>query len=128
MGRGSAPRRTGALGRSAESAALEFLRVRGLRPVARNFRRRGGEIDIIMLDGETLVFVEVRYRRSSAFEAPSLTVDVRKQRKLIRTAALFATSHPHLANRIMRFDVVAIEEGKAVRWIRDAFRPDDSAL
>jgi putative endonuclease len=81
-----------------------------------------------MIDGDALVFVEVRYRRSSAFTAPGLTVDTHKQRKLIRTAALFAAAHRHLANHEMRFDVVAIEEGKPVRWIRDAFRPDDSAL
>lgn len=127
MGRGPA-QRTGTLGRRAENAALGYLLDQGLRPVARNFRRRGGEIDIIMLDGDALVFVEVRYRRSAAFAAPGLTVDARKQRKLIRTAALFASARRDLATREMRFDVIAIEEGKPVRWIRDAFRPDDSAL
>ena len=127
MGRGIA-RRTGTLGQRAENAAFRYLRDRGLRPVARNFRRRGGEIDIIMLDGGALVFIEVRYRRCAAFAAPGLTVDARKQRKLIRTAALFAAAHRHLSNREMRFDVVAIEEGKPVHWIRDAFRPDDSSL
>ena len=127
MGRATA-RRTGSLGRRAESAAFRYLRDQGLRPVARNFRRRGGEIDIIMIDRDALVFVEVRYRRSSAFTAPGLTVDTHKQRKLIRTAALFAAAHRLLANHEMRFDVVAIEERKPVRWIRDAFRPDDSAL
>ena len=96
--------------------------------MARNFRRRGGEIDIVMIDGDAVVFVEVRYRRSAAFAAPDLTVDARKQRKLIRTAALFAAAHRRLANHVMRFDVVAVEEGPAIRWIRDAFRPDDSAL
>ena len=127
MGRATA-RRTGSLGRRAESAAFRYLRDQGLRPVARNFRRRGGEIDIIMLDADALVFVEVRYRRSAAFTEPGLTVDTHKQRKLIRTAALFVAAHRHLASHEMRFDVVAIEERKPVRWIRDAFRPDDSAL
>jgi putative endonuclease len=127
MGRANA-RRTGPLGRRAENVAFRYLIDRGLRPVARNFRRRGGEIDIIMIDGNTLVFIEVRYRRSAAFAAPGLTVDARKQRKLIRTAALYAAAHRRLANHEMRFDVVAIEDGKPVHWIRDAFRPDDSAL
>ena len=127
MGRGTA-QRTGTLGRRAENTAFSFLTDQGLRPVARNFRRRGGEIDIIMLDGDTLVFVEVRYRQSAGFAAPALTVDARKQRKLIRTAALFASTQRYLATREMRFDVIAIEENKAVCWIRDAFRPDDSAL
>lgn len=127
MGRGTA-QRTGALGRRAENVALRYLLGKGLRLVARNFRRRGGEIDIVMIDGDALVFVEVRYRSSAAFTAPSLTVDAGKQRKIVRTAALFAAAHHRLANHEMRFDVVAIEEGRAVRWIRDAFRPDDSAL
>jgi putative endonuclease len=99
-----------------------------MRPVARNFRRRGGEIDIIMIDDDALVFIEVRYRRSAVFAAPGLTVDARKQRKLIRTAALFVSAHRHLSRHEMRFDVIAIEEGQPVQWIRDAFRPDDSAL
>lgn len=107
---------------------MRYLRDQGLRPVARNFRRRGGEIDIIMIEGRTLVFVEVRYRSSANFTAPSLTVDARKQRKLVRTAALFAAANRGLAGHEMRFDVVAIEEGQSVLWIRDAFRPDDSAL
>ena len=127
MGRGR-PRHTGAVGQSAENAAFQYLITRGLKPVARNFSRRGGEIDIIMLDEECLVFIEVRFRRSAAFAQPGLTVDARKQRKLVRTAALFAATHPGLANRVMRFDVVALEAGKPPLWIRDAFRPDDSAL
>lgn len=127
MGRGNG-RPTGALGRRAESAALAHLLDQGLRLVTRNFRRRGGEIDLIMFDEEILVFVEVRYRRSATFAAPSLTVDARKQRKLVRTAALFTAGHRGLAHREMRFDVVAIEEGQSIRWMRDAFRPDDSTL
>lgn len=127
MGRGN-HRRTGALGRHAEDAAFRYLVDKGLQPVTRNFRRRGGEIDIIMLDRDTLVFIEVRYRRSGVFEQPGLTVDARKQRKLVRTAALFATARGHLSNRVMRFDVVAIEDDKPIRWIRDAFRPNDSTL
>jgi len=107
---------------------LQFLCERGLRPITRNFRRRGGEIDIIMSDEDCLVFVEVRYRSSSAFSAPGLTVDRHKQRKLVRTAALFAASRRHYAKCSMRFDVVAIEGSGEVHWIRDAFRPDDSAL
>lgn len=127
MGRGSG-RKTGALGRQAEDAAYRYLLDRGLRPVARNFRRRGGEIDIVMLDGDSLVFIEVRYRRNASFTPPALTVDAQKQRKLVRTAALFAAMHRSLSRCVMRFDVVAIERGNRVRWVRDAFRPDDSAL
>jgi putative endonuclease len=95
--------------------------------VARNFRCRSGEIDLIMLDRQCLAFIEVRCRRSGRFVAPADTVDYRKQRKLIRTAAMFVARERRYAALRMRFDVIAIE-GDGVRWIRDAFRPDDSAL
>ena len=123
-------RDTGVVGRRAESLAFEYLRDHGLTPIARNFRSRGGEIDLIMLDCDCLTFIEVRSRRSAKFTSPSNTVDARKQRKLIGTAAMFVARHSRFANYTMRFDVVSIE-GTAhpgVRWIRDAFRPDDSAL
>lgn len=83
-----------------------------------------------MLDGECLTFVEVRCRRSARFSAPAPTVDHRKQRKIIRTAALFGARNRKFANCVMRFDVVAIEgeDPPTVTWIRDAFRPNDSTL
>ena len=123
-------RATGALGNRAESAAFRYLVEQGLRPVARNFRSRGGEIDLVMLDDECLVFVEVRFRTSSRFAQPGHTVDRHKQKKIIRTAALFYARNRHYANHVMRFDVVAIEgsEPPSIRWIKDAFRPDDSTL
>jgi len=123
-------RDTGVVGRRAESLAFEYLRDHGLTPVARNFRSRGGEIDLIMLDGDCLTFIEVRSRRSSQFASPSATVDARKQRKLIGTAAMFVARHGRFANYTMRFDVVSIEgtAPRGIRWICDAFRPDDSAL
>lgn len=124
------PGPTGTLGDQAEQLAFRYLTDRGLRPVARNFRTRGGEIDLILLDGDCLTFVEVRCRRSAKFTEPALTVDHRKQRKLVRTAALFAARHRAYAQHVMRFDVVAIEgdEVPTIEWIRDAFRPNDSAL
>ena len=126
MGRGN----TGALGDRAEQLAYEFLIERGLRPVARNFRSRGGEIDLIMLDEQCLAFIEVRFRRSSGFIKPVVTVDHRKQRKIIRTAAMFAARNHRFANLTMRFDVVTLEgvNPPAIDWIRDAFRPNDSTL
>lgn len=126
MGRGS----TGTLGDYAEQRAFRYLIDRGLRPVARNFRSRGGEIDLIMLDGECLTFIEVRCRRSTGFTTPALSVDPRKQRKIIRTAALFGARNRTYANHVMRFDVVAVEgvDCPTIKWIRDAFRPTDAAL
>ena len=120
----------GAVGDDAETRALGYLVRRGLQQVARNFRSRGGEIDLVMLDGECLVFIEVRYRKSSNFLTPMITVDNRKQRKILRTAALFLSRHGRYANQTIRFDVVAItgEDQRQISWVRDAFRPTDSTL
>ena len=120
------PRDRGALGRRAEQRAYQYLLEHGLQPVARNFRSRGGEIDLIMLDGKCLAFVEVRYRSSTSFTDPLLTVDRHKQRKLVRTALLFTARHRFYANHFMRFDVVAIDNN-GTRWLKDAFRPDAAA-
>ncbi len=121
---------TGALGDRAEQHAYRFLIDRGLRPVARNFHTRGGEIDLVMLDQQCLVFVEVRYRQSTRFTEPGLTVDRHKQRKIIRTAAIFSARNRALANHVMRFDIVAIEGSNppTTKWIKDAFRPGDSTF
>lgn len=99
----------------------------GLSPVRRNFRSRLGEIDLIMRDGNCLVFVEVRYRASKAFSPASLTVDIHKQRRLVRTAALFLASSARYADSVTRFDVIAID-GDDIEWIRDAFVPTDASL
>lgn len=122
--------RAGSLGSKAERAALDFLVGKGLKPIGRNYRCRGGEIDLIMLQDDCLVFVEVRFRTSTRYSSPELTVDSRKQKKIIRTAALFLADSRNYAEHAVRFDVVAINAGDhgRVRWIRDAFRPENSAL
>jgi putative endonuclease len=83
-----------------------------------------------MLDGECLAFVEVRYRASTDFVAPVDTVEYHKQRKIIRTAAMFVARNRAYARHTMRFDVVAISgaENLSVSWIKDAFRPNNSTL
>ena len=123
-------RSTGTLGRRAEDQALQYLADAGLRLLSRNFRRRGGEIDLVMIDGDCLVFVEVRFRHTAGFAHPGLTVDRRKQRKITRTAALFLAANARLARLAVRFDVVAIvgDGTDGIEWIRDAFRPDDASL
>jgi putative endonuclease len=124
------PGRTGTLGGRAERAAQEFLVREGLTPVSNNYRSRGGEIDLIMLHGSCLVFIEVRYRTRADFSSPEMTVDSHKQRKIIRTAAVFIASMQRFATHTVRFDVVAMtgDGGTAIRWIQDAFRPQDSRL
>lgn len=123
-------RATGPVGARAESAAFDYLVRQGLRPVARNFHCRGGEIDLIMIDDPCLVFIEVRYRATADFAEPGHTVDRHKQRRIIRTAAMFYARNRAYANHVMRFDVVAMEgyDPPSIRWLRDAFRPNDSTL
>ncbi|APG03106.1 YraN family protein [Luteibacter rhizovicinus DSM 16549] len=106
-----------------EGAALSFLQSRGLRLVRANFLCRHGEIDLVMRDGPTLVFVEVRYRRSSAFGGALGSVTAAKRRKLISAAHLWLGWHPNDAQRPCRFDVLAFE-GDTVEWIRAAFDAD----
>jgi putative endonuclease len=83
-----------------------------------------------MLDGETLVFVEVRYRRPGSFAGAVASVDANKQRKLTRTAAFFLGKHPVYRDNPVRFDVVGLEgpEDQEIKlqWLRDAFRPEEN--
>ena len=115
------------VGVNAEQLAFRYLRHNGLRPVRRNFRCRRGEIDLIMLDAECLVFVEVRYRSEASFVKAALTVDSRKQRKLTQAASMFLSKTRMFDNWVCRFDVVGVDRdsgGKiSIDWMRDAFRP-----
>lgn len=90
-----------------EQQALRFLRGQGLRLLAQNFRAKTGEIDLIMLEGDTLVFVEVRKRRRSRFTHAAASVDSRKQARLWRTAQVFLRARPDLSALACRFDVIA---------------------
>ena len=98
-----------------------------MRRVAANYRCRHGEIDLVMLEGECLVFVEVRYRSVTSYAGAMLTVDSRKQRKLVKAAAMFLATHRAFADHVTRFDVVGIDSdgdgASSVEWLRDAFRP-----
>lgn len=100
----------------------------GLRAVAANANYRLGELDLVMLDNDTLVFVEVRYRRDDRFGGGAASVDFRKQRKLVRAAQLFLQRHPRYADGPCRFDVVEAKGDPAapqLNWLRAAFRADD---
>ena len=121
---------TGSVGRQAEKLALDYLAEQKLLPVAQNFYCRGGEIDLIMLDSDCLTFIEVRYRASTSFTRASHTVDRHKRRKIVRTAAMFVANNHRFSTYTMRFDVVAIEgaDKPKIRWIKDAFRPNNSTL
>ncbi len=122
---------TRTLGAAAEREALDFLLDKGLVRVANNYRFRGGEIDLVMQEDGCLVFIEVRCRSAKRLVPSTLTVDFRKQKKLLRTAAMFLTRHSRYANSPVRFDVLGIDihpgGERAIEWIRDAFRPRESA-
>jgi putative endonuclease len=112
-----------ALGRRGEAVAEAFLRARGYRIVARNYRCRAGEIDLVALDGPTVVFVEVRSRRGDAAGTPLESVVSRKQARVARVAEQFAQTRGW-GERDARFDVVGVRfdvEPPAIEHLRGAF-------
>ena len=114
------------LGLRAEDSAAAFLQSAGYEILARRFRARGGEIDIIALDGEVLVFVEVKARSTRGFGAPGERVGALKRGRIARVAAAYLLL-TGADQRVCRFDVIEIEagaRGHAVRHLRDAFRLD----
>ena len=111
-------------GRSWERAAESLLRRRGLLTLARNYQCRRGEIDLVMLEGTVLVFVEVRYRRSDRYGSGADSVTLTKQRRIVSAARQFLGRHAQHAQRPCRFDVVSIgggANGAELDWIRSAF-------
>ncbi len=107
-----------------ELKARRWLEGKGLRFVAANVRGRGGEIDLIMKDGQTIVFVEVRYRQSSRFGGAAASVTLAKQQKLLQTAHLWLARHNGSFDTVdCRFDVVAFT-GNAIDWLKNAFGED----
>lgn len=114
-------------GNDAEQLACEYLEERGLKLVIRNFSISAGEVDLIMRDAnddETLVFIEVRYRKNSDFGGAAASVTHKKQQRIIKAALAYQQMHsPQLS---MRFDVVAIEgdnisSNSEINWIKSAF-------
>jgi len=98
---------TAAAGGAAERVAASFLRERGYHVLERNFRCRGGEIDLIALDGSTLVFVEVKLRRTLARGAPIEAVTPLKQARVQRAAQTYLSFSGRVFERI-RFDVISV--------------------
>ncbi|MBK6726143.1 MAG: YraN family protein [Xanthomonadales bacterium] len=116
-----------AVGDALETATERWLVAQGLRPLARQVRYRLGELDLVMLHGEVLVFVEVRYRAHAGHGDGIDSITRAKRAKLVRAASLFLQGHPRYANTPCRFDVVAATgalDAPQFEWIRDAFRVD----
>jgi putative endonuclease len=107
-------------GEMAEEAAADFLTDRGLRLLERNYRCRFGEIDLIMGDGSTLVFIEVRYRRNKSFGGAVESITHAKREKLLRTARHYMAAKKEFP--ACRFDAVLLNgDTQELEWIENAF-------
>ncbi|ALU91765.1 YraN family protein [Herbaspirillum rubrisubalbicans] len=104
-------------GDAAEDQALAYLQRQGLTLVERNFRCKGGEIDLILREGATVVFVEVRARASAAYGGAAASITPAKQRRLLLAAQVWLQGQPGLPP--CRFDVIALEGGQ-MQWLRNA--------
>lgn len=111
---------TNSQGVKSEQQALAYLKKQGLALICQNYYCRFGEIDLIMLDQETLVFIEVRYRKNSDFGGALASITKRKQDKIIKTAKHYLTQ---LENEpYCRFDAIAIDQKSTTpEWIQNAF-------
>lgn len=114
-------------GNAAEAAAARYLESRGVRIVDRNVFSRGGEIDLIGLDHDVLVFFEVRFRGHGSYGSGAESISQRKQQRLVRAASFYIHRH-NLWQRDARIDVIAMAPGALkkykVQWIKNAIQAD----
>jgi putative endonuclease len=112
-------------GKTAEDLAYIFLSNEGLKPLKRNYLCSAGELDLIMKDGEVIVFIEVRARSSNKFVDAIETIDERKKSHIIRASEHFLQKHRLTNSRICRFDVILFSGGfpdiNNIVWIKAAF-------
>lgn len=107
-------------GAAAEDAAAAFLANRGLKLIERNYRCRFGEIDLILRDGNTLVFVEVRYRGNETFGGAAESITASKRGKLLKAARHYMAAHGQIP--ACRFDAVLMNGStNDIDWVRNAF-------
>jgi len=112
------------LGNNAESLAEKHLKNQGLIPIGRNYRCKSGEVDLLMRDLDTLVFVEVRYRSNPSFGTAAESIRPQKIHRIRKTAEYFMLTHRQYEHLFTRFDVVAISAQTGEQdllWIKDAF-------
>ncbi|MBL8423936.1 MAG: YraN family protein [Candidatus Accumulibacter phosphatis] len=109
-------------GMIAEDLAARFLERQGLRVLARNYRCRGGEVDLICRERRVLVFVEVRLRRNASYGGAAASITARKQGRIVLAAQHYLTMHA-LGEADCRFDCILLDglSEAAVEWLRDAF-------
>ncbi|NOT85544.1 MAG: YraN family protein [Methylococcaceae bacterium] len=108
-------------GEQSEQRACDYLMAQGLVQVARNYRCRYGELDLIMRDQQqSLVVVEVRYRQSDTYGSALESITARKQSRIIAATHCYLASHPQ--STPIRFDVVAISGDNQLNWVKNAFQ------
>lgn len=107
-------------GNKKEALAAEYLSLQGIKIIANNYRCRQGEIDLIGLDRNYLVFFEIKYRKSTEYGNPIEAVGSSKQKKICKTALYFLTKNPQYNSCGIRFDVIGIK-GNEIEWIQNAF-------
>ncbi len=110
-----------------EQLAASYLQRFGLQLISSNYNCRLGEIDLIMREGSTLVFVEVRYRLRSDFISPVISINARKQQKLLRTAQVYLKHHNLTDTVPCRIDLIGITRCKSAgtlqyEWIKNAIQ------
>lgn len=113
-------------GRDYEELAKQFLMTKGLKILESNFYSRFGEIDLVALDQDMLVFIEVRFRKSNYFGGAVSSITYAKQKKLVKTAQLYLASHRNYDKMPCRFDVISINANTEIDWIKSAFIVHDS--
>jgi putative endonuclease len=113
-------RQARAHGNLAEALAADHLQLRGLRLIERNYRCRLGEIDLILADGPTLVFAEVRLRRNPDYGGAAASITAAKRQRILGAARHYLSGRPE---RPCRFDVVLLDglDPDRIEWIKDAF-------
>lgn len=108
-----------------EDRALKHLQSRGLRLLQHNYSCRCGEIDLIMQDGESICFIEVKFRKSMTYGGAANSIPLTKRRKIIKTALFYIAGHRQLARFPLRFDAFLIQRqpdgSDRIDWIRNAF-------
>lgn len=111
------------IGENAEQHACDFLLAKGLKLIERNYRYRGGEIDLIMRDQQDIVFVEVRTRANSRYGNALETINTEKQRRILQTSLHFLQKQNWLNYANCRFDVIGITNNH-IEWVKNAFTAD----
>jgi len=109
------------LGKEAEDLALNLLKKQGLHPITQNWHAKGGELDLVMLDGDTVVFIEVRYRKQAKYGSAIESINWRKQQRIIIAAQHFLVNNLKWQNYNCRFDVVIFDGKNSSKWLKSAF-------